>query len=589
MKQFFKYVLASCIGIFLFLFVLLLIGGSLGLAGFIKSKFDKGFKEESILVMDFKTNLPEKTNNVERPPFAFNDNNVVGIHAVLNILEDAAENDKIKGLYIKTNSMPTAFYSNARLLRRGIERFKESGKFVYAYGDYFTQGGYYVASAADSLFLNPIGGIDLRGLGAELLYFKDMLDKIGVKPKVFYAGKFKSATEPFRRNDMSEENRIQTRAFLEDVQERIISDIAESRNLTKERLLEIMNNFESRRAYLALEAGLIDGAWHKEDLLETFKGRMGVDKYDDIKYIDFNDYYNKMKKEDDDSENEIAVVIAEGSIVDNSNENGVIDGDRYAKIIRKIRQDEDIDAIVLRVNSGGGSVLASDKIYHEMNLAKQEGKRVVVSMGDFAASGGYYISCNADSIFAQENTITGSIGVFGLFFNAEELFNEKLGIHADTVKTTRFSALGQAIMPLDEDYADIIQEFIDTTYSDFKSKVAQGRNMSMQEVEEIAQGRVWTGRKGLEIGLVDKLGDLDDAISSAARLAEIDSYKLKYYPKIKDPLQQLIKEFTDRGAAQSDALEHKLEELIPHYKRLQTLSEINGSIQARMPYEMKCD
>ncbi|HKK88140.1 MAG TPA: S49 family peptidase, partial [Saprospiraceae bacterium] len=325
MKQFFKYVLASCIGIFLFLFVLLLIGGGVGLAGMIKSKFDKGFKKESILVMDFKTNLPEKTNNVERPPFTFNDNNVVGVHAVLDILEHAAENDKIKGLYIKTNSMPTAFYSNARLLRQGIQEFKESGKFVYAYGDYFTQGGYYLASAADSIFLNPIGGIDLRGLGAELLYFKDMLDKIGVEPKVFYAGKFKSATEPFRRNDMSEENRTQTRAFLEDVQERLITDIAESRNLTRDRVLEIMNNYESRRAYLALDAGLIDAAWQKEELLETLKSRMAVDEYDDIDYIDFNDYYNKMDRDDDDSDDEIAVVIAEGSIVDNSDENGVID------------------------------------------------------------------------------------------------------------------------------------------------------------------------------------------------------------------------------------------------------------------------
>ena len=535
MKQFFKYVLATSIGIFLFLFILLLIGGGVGLAGMIKSKLDMGFKKEAILVMDFKTILPEKTNNLERPPFSFNDKKVVGIHAVLEILEDAADNDKIKGLYIKTNSMPTAFYSNARLLRQGIEQFKESGKFVYAYGDYFTQGGYYLASAADSIFLNPIGGIDLRGLGAELLYFKDMLDKIGVEPKVFYAGKFKSATEPFRRNDMSEENRVQTRAFLEDVQERLITDIAESRNLTQERLLEIINNFESRRAYLALNAGLIDGAWHKEDLLEVFKNRMEVDEYDDIEYINFSSYYNKMDREDEDSDDEIAVVIAEGSIVDNSDENGVIDGDRYAGIIRKIRQDEDIDAIVLRVNSGGGSVLASDKIYHEIEMAKEAGKKIVVSMGDFAASGGYYISCNADSIFAQENTITGSIGVFGLFFNAEELFNEKLGIHADTVKTTRFSALGQAVMPLDEDYADIIQEFIDTTYHDFKSKVAKGRNMSLEEVEAIAQGRVWTGQKGLELGLVDKIGDLDDAIASAAAIAELDSYKLKYYPKIKDP------------------------------------------------------
>lgn len=589
MKQFFKYVLASCIGIFLFLFVLLLIGGGVGLAGMIKSKFDKGFEKESILVMDFKTKLPEKTNNVERPPFIFNDNNVVGVHAVLEILEHAAENDKIKGLYIKTNSMPTAFYSNARLLRKGIQEFKQSGKFVYAYGDYFTQGGYYLASAADSIFLNPIGGIDLRGLGAELLYFKDMLDKIGVEPKVFYAGKFKSATEPFRRNDMSEENRTQTRAFLEDVQERLIKDIAESRNLTRDRVLEIMNNFESRRAHLALNAGLIDAAWQKEDLLEMFKSRMGVDEYDDIDYIDFNDYYNKMDRDDDDSDDEIAVVIAEGSIVDNSDENGVIDGDRYAEIIREIRQDEDIDAIVLRVNSGGGSVLASDKIYHEINMAKEAGKKIVVSMGDFAASGGYYISCNADSIFAQENTITGSIGVFGLFFNAEELFNEKMGIHADTVKTTRFSALGQGVMPLDEDYAAIIQEFIDTTYNDFKSKVARGRNLTMEQVEEIAQGRVWTGQKGLEIGLVDKLGDLDDAIGSAAALAGIDTYKLKYYPKIKDPLEQFIKEFTGQGAAQAEALEQKLQELIPHYERLQTLSEINGSIQARMPYEMKVD
>lgn len=588
MKQFFKFVLASCLGIFLFVFVLLIVGGGIGLSSLLKEKLTKTFKDDLILVMNFDSNIPEKTNNIERSPFEFGQDDVVGIHGVLQVLEHAAQNEKIKGMYIKTNSLPTQFYSNAKLLRDGIEAFKESGKFVYAYGDYYTQGGYYLASVADSIFLNPIGGIDLRGLGSELLYFKDMLDKIGVEPEVYYAGKFKSATEPFRRNDMSDENRIQVRAFLNEVNTNIMSDIAESRGITLDKILNIMNNYSSRRATLALNAGLIDGRWYKEDMLGLLKTKMGVEESDDLKYMGINKYYGKIKPEKNKSDNRIAVVMAEGQIVDNSEENGVIDGDRYAKIIRDIREDEDIKGIVLRVNSGGGSVLASDKIYHELELAKEDGKKVVVSMGDFAASGGYYISCHADSIFAQENTITGSIGVFGLLFNTDELFNEKLGIHIDTVKTGKFSAMGLGILETDEAYAAMIQEFIDTTYLEFKEKVAKGRNMSMDQVEEIAQGRVWTGHKGLELGLVDRIGDMQDAITSVASLAEIEDYKLSYYPKIKDPLERFMKELTKQNGSMK-GMEAKIEELFPQYAEIKELKEMNGTIQARIPFKLEAE
>ncbi len=586
MKQFFKYVLGSCLGIFLFLFVLALIGGSLGLSSMVKKKFTKKFKDESILVLNAKENIPEKTNNIERG-FSFEQNDVVGLHGTIEVLDDAKSNDKIKGLYINISSLPTRSYSNARILRDAILDFKESGKWVYAYSDLYTQGAYYVASAADSIFVNPVGGVDFRGLATEILFYKEMLDKIGVTPEVFYAGKFKSASEPIRRNDMSPENRLQIRKFITDIYDVLLSDISQSRGLEVSRLNEIADQMLTSTANGAEECGMVDAALYKDQFLDILKDRMGVDKYKDLKYININNYYGKIDRDKPKKKaDKIAVVIAEGSILDNNDENGVIDGDRYAKIIRKIREDDKVKAIVLRVSSPGGSVLASNKIWRELIRAKEDSIAVIASMGDYAASGGYYISCMADTIFAQENTITGSIGVFGVNYNFNELATKKLGFNVDTVRTNRFSALGGNILPTDEDFKVHIQSYIDSIYLDFKTKVAEGRDLSLDRVEEIAQGRVWTGQEAIKLDLVDRMGDLQDAIESASNMIGEEDYNLVYYPKIKKPFEELMENFTGTNS-RVKTMEAAVMEVFPDYQKIKELRSMNQTVQARLPFELE--
>lgn len=586
MKQFFRYVLGSCLGIFLFLFVLAIIGGALGLSTVVKDKFSKKFKEDAILVLDGGETIPEKTNNVDQG-FSFEQDDVVGLHATTDIIEDAKTNDKIKGLYINLSALPTRSYSNARILRNAILDFRESGKWVYAYSDLYTQGAYYMASAADSVFINPAGGIDFRGLATEILFYKETLDKLGIQPEVFYAGKFKSASEPIRRNDMSPENRLQIRKFINDIYSVILEDISDSRSLSVNRLNEIADQMLTSKAGGAVACGMVDAALYKDQFLDLLKSRVGAKKYKDLKFINTKSYYSKLKKDKSNKKaDKIAVVIAEGSIQDYNDANGIIDGDRYAKIIRKLREDDKVKAIVLRVSSPGGSVLASNKIWRELVRAQEDSIVVVASMGDYAASGGYYISCMADSIFAQPNTITGSIGVYGINYNFNELATKTLGFNVDTVRTNRFSALGGNILPTDEGFKAHIQRHIDSIYIDFKSKVSEGRNLSMDRVEEIAQGRVWTGQEALKLDLVDKMGNLEDAIASASNILGVDDYNVVYYPKVKKPLDKILEDLTG-AKSELKRMETAIESVFPEYRQIKELRAMNQTVQARLPFEMK--
>jgi protease-4 len=501
----------------------------------------------SVLKLSFDQVIPEKTNNTEAAMYNFSDDPFLGLHEIANTIKLAKEDKNIKGLYL---SMTSAGMGNAKAqyLRNAILDFKSSGKFVYAYsGNYgYSQGGYYLASAADKVMLHPLGAVDLRGFGAEIPFFKDMLDKIGIKMNVFYAGKYKGATEPFRLNKMSDENRFQIKTYLLELYETFIVDIAKERKMDNSALKMAAENLSGRSADLALESKLIDAIKYEDEVFDEVRDQLDLDKEEKINFVTLDDYYESHHKDLNlTAKSKIAVLYAEGEIRAGDETYGMITDEHYVDMLRKIRKDDKTKALVLRVNSPGGDAYVSDEIWREIQLVREAGIPVIASMGNVAASGGYYIACGADRIIAEPNTITGSIGVFGLIPNMSELMNDKLGIHFDTVGTAKYAnGVVSPFQPVGSNEAAIIQESINRTYEAFLGRVSQGRNMTRDQVHEIAQGRVWTGNKAKEIGLVDDIGNIDDAIRIAAEMAGVDDYRLTEYPKVKDPVQKLIEDMT---------------------------------------------
>jgi len=441
-----------------------------------------------------------------------------------------------------------------------------------------------MASAADKMYLNPVGAVVAPGFAVQIPFFKNMIDEWGIKAQVYYAGKFKSATEPFRRTNMSEENRLQTREFLEEGFNIFLEDMAKSRGKSLAEMKDIVSEYRARNAQDAVDYGLIDELKYKDQVLDELKDRLGLDEDDDVESIGIKKYFKAAKKKSDFSiKDRIAVVYAEGNIVDGEGETGNIGGDRYGKILRKIRNDDKIKAIVLRVNSGGGSALASEVILRELIRAKEEGKNVVVSMGDVAASGGYYIACEGEKIFAEPNTITGSIGVFGLLPSVQEMMDKEIGITFDTVKTGRFATTGAPFFDLNAAEGQIIQQSVDEIYTTFKQRVADGRDMNVDDVDEIAQGRVWTGKKANTIGLVDELGGLEDAITAAAELADLENYRIKEYPRTKEPIQQFLDELMGKENAKTLIKNEIGEDFYKYYEYAKEIKNMSGP-QARMPF-----
>ncbi|MCS7036365.1 MAG: signal peptide peptidase SppA, partial [Saprospiraceae bacterium] len=498
MGQFFKFLFASCLGTFLALLLLFFVAlgslTSLASKGLEKAKVD--VKPNSVLELTLDDLVPEKTNNVPVSPFELEQKDILGLHDILRAIRKAKEDPDIKGIYLNKVA-PMMGQASADALREAIQDFRSSGKFAVAYAHMYSQGGYYIASAADEVLLNPIGGVDFRGLSSTILFFKGMLDKLDVQMRIFYAGKFKSATEPFRSDKMSPENRLQVREYVTALYENMLADISASRKIPADSLRRIAENFDGRTAQGALSSRLVDRLAYEDEALERLKERLGLGKDDKLHRVKVEDYFAaRVKKIDLKNKDKIAVVYAEGGIADgDKGEAGeVLDGP-YVKMLRKIRSDKAIKAIVLRINSPGGSVLASENILREINLCREAGKPVVVSMGDVAASGGYYIACQADSIFAEPTTITGSIGVFGLIPILQNTMKNKLGITADTVRTQRYSALGTPFFDFSPDESRLIQAQIDRIYADFLERVAKGRKMTPEQVHEIAQGRVWAGQK----------------------------------------------------------------------------------------------
>lgn len=584
MGQFLKQVLASCLGVFIagaifffmaFAFIAILVASAGGSGK--KVTIPTG----SVLTLDFTRYIPEHTNNVSSTDFAFKDQNVPGLHDIAGLIRHAAEDDKISGILIE-NGFGTLRHSSAKVILDALEDYKESDKFLAAYGDFYTQEGYYLASAADHITLHPIGTVDFRGFASYTPFFKGLLDKLSLDIQIYYAGNYKSATEPFRRNEMSPENKLQTREYLTDTYEMYLRDLADARGISYDDLKAIAYDFKVKNADDALQFKLVDEIGAKADCEVWMIETMGKDRNHKISYVSIEEYADAtpLLKPNLKTKEKIALIYAEGEIVSGRDDYGVIDDGRYVKLLKEIRKNDDIKAVVLRINSPGGSVLSAENIYRQLVGLQEDGKKLVVSMGDLAASGGYYIAAPADSIFAQPNTLTGSIGVFTIIPNPSRMLDEKLGVHFDTVRTGPYSADFTILFPWSEREHNYVQSRTDAYYELFLQKVADGRNMTRDEVDSVAQGRIWSGKRAVENGLVDKLGTLEDAIESAATLAGLEEYRIKEYPVFQSPLQKMIADIFDTNHDEaSGLLKTELPQIMHFWKVLQS-----GEPQARLPW-----
>ena len=466
----------------------------------------------------------------------------VGLNQLKKAITTAKNDDNIKGIYLQSGSI---FSGHAMLseVREALEEFKESGKFIVSYSEGYSEKGYFLSSVADEIYLNPLGGMEFNGLSSEMVFLKGLFEKLEVEPVIFRVGEFKSAVEPFILEKMSEESRLQTLSYLHDLNNFSLQKVAESRSIPEDRVREINAQMLVREPEDALALKLVDGLWYDDQVKDLLREKLGLEEDDDIKSINITNINKTAKSENRLSRNRIAVIVADGEIV-SGNMEGAISSEVFLKEIRDARKDDDVKAIVLRVNSPGGSVLASEVIWREMSEA-QKTKPLIVSMSDVAASGGFYISAPADTIVAHPNTITGSIGIFGLWFNAQGLLNNKLGITTDVAKTGEFSDFMSASRELTETEKNIVQNMVEDGYEVFISRVAEGRDMSREAVLEVASGRVWSGVQAKENGLVDVLGGLDDAIEIAATKAGVEEdYRVIYFPEQKTFLETLLSEFS---------------------------------------------
>lgn len=581
--KFLRNFLASILGtLFAFgiVFIMFLI-----LASLASVEETKKVKENSILQLKLEYPLVDYAGNDASDPFAGLFEQQVGLDEILHAIAVAKEDDNIRGISIE-NSFFMGGLSQAKAVRDALLDFKSSGKFVYAYGDFFFQKDYYVASVADSIFINPVGMVEFKGLSAEVLYLKELQEKSGVKIEVVRHGKYKSAVEPFLADEMSESNREQMQELLGSLWESMLTDIAETRGLSPDELNELASSRAGRMPKQAWAAGLVDGTQYRDEYLALLLDKSGRDADDDLREVNLEDYREIAKKKRlYEGEDEIAVVFAQGEILYAEGGPDMIGQEIMVNTLRKVREDEDIKAVVLRVNSPGGSALVSDIIWREIELTKAV-KPVVVSMGDVAASGGYYIACGADKIFAEPTTITGSIGVFGTLPNIHEL-SDDIGINAEQVYTNPDAADYSVFEPLSEQYRELVREDVEHIYETFLHRVSEGRGLPVTVVDSLAQGRVWSGTAAQEAGLVDEVGGLDEALAAAAELAGVDGFDLKKYPKYKSGFTRLME---DLGGAEGKHLESALkQELGPEiYGVLRELrtGKKSAGVQARLPFTL---
>lgn len=580
MSSFLKIFLASLVA--LIVFTLAAVFLLIGMAGSLASSEKPTVGNKAVLVLNLEDEYREiAEENPIAELSAGNDNQTPALYDLLRLIRHAKTDSSVKGIYLRCGTNINGF-ATGESIREALADFKSANKFVIAYGDVITQGGYRVGNIADKIYCNPKGGVDWRGYAMQLMFLKGTLEKLDIQPQIFYAGKFKSATEPFRETKMTDANRQQTTELMNGLYEQLLLQTAETRKLDTATLHRYANENLIQSANDAHKYGLVDGLKYDDEVKDEIKQRMGSGKSDKINFIAVGKY---MKASDykANGKNKIAVIFAEGDIIDGKGERSSIGSESYRNLVRKARMDSDIKAIVFRINSGGGSALASENIWRELTLAKKE-KPVIVSFGDVAASGGYYLACNADSIFAERNTITGSIGVFTLIPNMQGFFNKKLGITFDGVKTSPDADAMSVSKPLTESQKKYLQNDIDSTYLTFKTRVAEGRKLSIEYVDSIAQGRVWIGSKALELKLVDRIGGLNDAVACAARMAKITDFRLREYPDKRGLLEML---FGSKEQAPAAAIRSELgEDGYRVYQAIKKTKGMMGVAQARMPFEL---
>jgi protease-4 len=583
MKQFFKFMFASMAGFLLSMLLVIFIFIGI-ISGMMMSMGESGpvnVKDNSILEIQLEDEIEERKGNNPFEGFSFSgfqSDKTPGLNDILKSISKAKSDDRIKGIFMDLTSIQAGM-ATMEEIRNVLSDFKKSGKFIYAYSRSYSQSAYYLASVADKIYLYPEGGIDLHGLFADLMFFKGTLEKLEIKPEIIRHGKFKSAVEPFMYDKMSPENREQISNFLNSIWDNILSSISASRNISVTELQKIVDGIEGRDAKEALRLKLVDKLAYYDEVVSELKVKSTIAEDDDLNLISLNKYENVYVKGEDLFAKKIAIVYACGDIVVGEGDDSQAGAETVAAAIRKARKDSSVKAIVFRVNSPGGSALASDIIWRETVLA-QKVKPFIVSMGDYAASGGYYISCAADTIVARPNTITGSIGVFGLMLNAGDMFKNKLGITFDSVSTGKYADLGSFHRPMRDDERAIVQGEVEKTYDTFISHISDGRGLSKESVDSIGQGRVWSGTDAKRLGLVDVLGGLHDAIEIAAKKAGLETYRTISLPEQKEFFEELVEDLNSE--AKTYLLKQQLGENYKYYLELDKIVNEKG-IMARMP------
>ena len=582
MRGFFKSVFATVTGIFIALFVVVLFFSVILINGS-KSK-SYNLQDDSILSLHLSGILKDQVqSNPVLEMLGLSDADEIALADILSSIKKAKDNDKIKGIYIFSEYLSA---SNASLLeiRNELENFKKSGKFIVAYADTYLQGCYFLSSVADKVILNPIGNLDLHGIASSRTFYKGLFEKIGVEVQVFKVGTYKSAVEPYILDKMSTANREQVSSYVNDIWGTVLNNISESRNIPITELNTIADQLPLLRdTKLVLEKGLVDTLMYETDVKQHLAELVGKESVDDVDFVTVENM-TSVSSAVKEKEDKIAVLYAEGSIMSGKAETEI--NDRfYVEQLRKIKNDENVKAVVFRVNSPGGSAYASEQIWRAVTELKAV-KPVVVSMGDYAASGGYYISCSASKIIAQPSTLTGSIGIFGMFPNVEGL-TKKIGLTFDNVKTNKFSDFGDFTRPMRDDEKIILQEYINEGYDKFLTRCAEGRGIPKDSLAKIAEGRVWTGNQALKIGLVDALGGIDKAVDEAAKLAGTDSYSLEEYPVRKGFWENLFSDYTE-----SIAVKMLKDYFGSDYELIKTAKEIKEMkeqdfIQARLPFNFE--
>ena len=584
MKDFFKYLFASMLGFFLsavivFIIIFVIIVGAISS---IDSDKTVTVSNNSVLFLNLDQPITERTPKNpfgNLPIVGGTEKDGIGLNDLLKSIQRAKTDDNIKCIYLNVSS-PNAGFATMREVRNALIDFKKSHKKIIAYSEVFTQGAYYLASAADKVYLNPEGALEFKGFSSELTFFKGTLEKVGVEMQVIRVGNYKSAVEPFILDKMSDYNRKQVTAYVGGLYNTFLTDIAKSRDIQKDSLYKIADDYRIREPQDAVNFKMVDALKYKDQILEELKGLSGRTRGENVRTVSINDYV-KNNTETGSGKDKVAVIYANGEISGGEGNDNQIGAERISRAIRKARLDDDIKAVVIRVNSPGGSALASDVIWREIVLTKKE-KPVIASFGDVAASGGYYIGCAADSIFVQPNTITGSIGVFGLIPNFQNLMTNKLGITFDGVKTGKYADIMATNRPMTAGERFIIQNELNRIYSGFVSRVADGRKKSKAYIDSIGGGHVWIGTDAVQIGLADRIGSFNDAIKAAAKKAKIKEYKVVEYPDVVDPLKSFMDESTDRIKTY-----YTKQELGDNYMLYQQMKKVIASsgIQARMPFE----